>query len=125
MKKYYIQPTKREKYLTCNKKEETLPGLATPCVGTYKICYRRKEVGRIKLTGSRGRRRQQLLDDVKEKRGCCKLKEEALDRTMWRTCIGRGYRPVIPMFISIDMHQMRLFHFRFREKEKKWLNHKS
>jgi hypothetical protein len=37
--------------------------------------------GRIEVTGSRGRRRKQLLDDLKEKRGYCKLKEEALDRT--------------------------------------------
>jgi hypothetical protein len=35
--------------------------------------------GRIKMTGRRGRRRKQLLDDLKEKRRYCKLKEEALD----------------------------------------------
>jgi hypothetical protein len=33
-------------------------------------------------TGRRGRRRKQLLDDLKEKRGYWKLKEEALDRTL-------------------------------------------
>jgi hypothetical protein len=37
------------------------------------------------------RRRKQLLDDFKEKRGCRKWKEEALDRTPWRTRSGRGY----------------------------------
>jgi hypothetical protein len=37
------------------------------------------------MTGRRGRRRKQLLDDLKEKRRYCKLKEEALDRTLWRT----------------------------------------
>jgi hypothetical protein len=47
--------------------------------------------GRIKVTRRRGRRRKQLLDDLKEKRGYCKLKEEALDRTMWGTRYGRGY----------------------------------
>jgi hypothetical protein len=26
---------------------------------------------------------KQLLDDFKNKRGYCKLKEEALDRTLW------------------------------------------
>jgi hypothetical protein len=36
--------------------------------------------GRIKVTERRGRRRKQLLDDLKEKRGYCKLKEEAVDR---------------------------------------------
>jgi hypothetical protein len=30
------------------------------------------------------------LIDVKEKRGYCKLKEEALDRPVWRTGFERG-----------------------------------
>ena len=38
----------------------------------------------------RGRRRKQLLGGLKETRGCWKLREEALDRTLWRTGIGRG-----------------------------------
>jgi hypothetical protein len=33
-------------------------------------------------TGRQGRRRKQLLDDLKEKRRYWKLKEEALDRTL-------------------------------------------
>jgi hypothetical protein len=41
--------------------------------------------GGIEETGRRGRRRKQLLDDLKEKRGDCRLKEEALDRILWRT----------------------------------------
>jgi hypothetical protein len=51
--------------------------------------------GRIEITGRRGRRRKQLLDDLEEKRRYCKLKEEALDRTLWRTRFGRGYGPVV------------------------------
>jgi hypothetical protein len=47
------------------------------------------------MTGRRGRRRKQLLDDLKEKRIHWKLKEEALDRTLWRTRFGRGYGPVV------------------------------
>jgi hypothetical protein len=50
---------------------------------------------RIKMTVRRGRRRKQLLDDLKEKRIYCKLKEEALYRTLWRTRFGRGYGPVV------------------------------
>jgi hypothetical protein len=46
-------------------------------------------------TGRRGRRRKQRLDDLKEKRRYWKLKEEALDRTLWRTRFGRGYGPVV------------------------------
>jgi hypothetical protein len=51
--------------------------------------------GRIEMTGRRGRRLKQLLDNLKEKRRYWKLKEEALDRTLWRTHFGRGYGPVI------------------------------
>jgi hypothetical protein len=47
--------------------------------------------GRIEVTGGPGRRRKQLLDGLTEKRGYCKLKEEALDRTLWRTRCGRSY----------------------------------
>ena len=42
------------------------------------------------MTVRRGRRRKQLLDDLKETREHCKLKEEAVDRTVWRTGFGRG-----------------------------------
>jgi hypothetical protein len=51
--------------------------------------------GRIEMTGRRGRRRKQLLDDLKEKKRYCKLKEKALDHTMWRTGFGRSYGPVV------------------------------
>jgi len=51
--------------------------------------------GRLEVTGRRGRRDRQLLDDFKKMRGYYKLKEEALDRTLWRTGFGRGYGPVL------------------------------
>jgi hypothetical protein len=51
--------------------------------------------GRIEMTGRWGRRRKQLLDDLKEKRQYWKLKEEALDRTLLRTRFGRDYGPVV------------------------------
>ena len=47
------------------------------------------------MTGRRGSRRKQLLDDLKQKRIYCKLKEEALNRTLWRTCLGEGYGPLV------------------------------
>jgi len=50
---------------------------------------------RIEVTGRRGRRRKQPLDDRKEKIGYCKLKEEAVDRTVWRTRFGSGCEPVV------------------------------
>jgi hypothetical protein len=46
--------------------------------------------GEIEVTGRRGIIHMQLLDDLKGKRGYCKLKEEALDLTLWRTGFGRG-----------------------------------
>ena len=50
--------------------------------------------GQIEVKRRRGRRRKKLLDDLKERRGYCQLKEEALDRNMWRNRFGRGYGPV-------------------------------
>jgi len=47
------------------------------------------------VTGRRGRRRRKLPDDLKERRGYSHLKEEALDRTMWRARFGRGLGPVV------------------------------
>jgi hypothetical protein len=47
--------------------------------------------GRIEMTGRRRKRRKQLPNDLKEKRRYWKLKEEALDRTAWRTRFARGY----------------------------------
>jgi len=36
-----------------------------------------------------------LLDDLKERRGYSHLKEEALDRTMWRARFGGGFGLVV------------------------------
>jgi hypothetical protein len=47
------------------------------------------------VTGKRGRRDKQLLDDLKEKRGYWKLKEESLDRALRKTRSGRGYEPAV------------------------------
>jgi len=46
---------------------------------------------RIYVRGRRDRRVKQLLDDLKEKRGYQKLKDEALARTLWRTRFGRAH----------------------------------
>jgi hypothetical protein len=51
--------------------------------------------GGIEVTGRQGRRRRKLLDDLKERRGYSHLKEEALDRTMWRARFGRVFGPVV------------------------------
>jgi hypothetical protein len=51
--------------------------------------------GGIEVTGRRGRRCRKLLDDLKKRRGNSHLKEEALDRSMWRAGFGRGFGPVV------------------------------
>jgi hypothetical protein len=51
--------------------------------------------GRIEVTGRRGSRREQLLDDLKKTRGYWKLKEEALDLNLWGTRFRRSYGPVV------------------------------
>ena len=38
---------------------------------------------------------KKLLDDLKDRRGYSHLKEEALDRNMWRDRSGRGFEPVV------------------------------
>ena len=56
--------------------------------------------GGIEVTGRRGRKRRKLLDDLKGRRGYSQLKEEALDRTMWRARFGRGFGPVVRQTIK-------------------------
>ena len=59
--------------------------------------------GEIEVTGRRGRRRRKLLDDLKERRGYSHLKEEALDRTMWRARFGRQTTKWISEFCSLTV----------------------
>jgi hypothetical protein len=49
----------------------------------------------MEVTRRRGRRGRNLLDDLKDRRGYSDLKEEALDRTMWRNNFGGGFGPVV------------------------------
>jgi hypothetical protein len=51
--------------------------------------------GGIAVTGRRGRRRRNLQDDLKKRKGYSHLKEEALDRTIWTARFGRGFGPVV------------------------------
>jgi hypothetical protein len=48
-----------------------------------------KEEKKIKATGRYRRNYYKLLYELKETRGWCKLKEEPLDGTVWRTGFGR------------------------------------
>jgi hypothetical protein len=51
--------------------------------------------GEMAVKRRRGRRRKKLLADLKDRRGYSHLKEEALDRSMWRSRFGRGFGPVV------------------------------
>jgi hypothetical protein len=51
--------------------------------------------GEMEVTRRRGRRRKKLLDDLQDRRGYSHLKEEALDRSMWRNRFRRGFGPVV------------------------------
>jgi len=50
-----------------------------------------KIMGEMEVT----RRHKKLLNDLKDRRGYSHLKEEALDRTMWRNRFGGGFGPVV------------------------------
>jgi hypothetical protein len=51
--------------------------------------------GGIEVIGIRGGRRRKLLDDLKERRVYSHLKEETLDRTMWRARFGKSFGLVV------------------------------
>ena len=72
-------------------------GLVTFCAETafYNGLLKESYKGGIEVTGRQERRRRKLLDDLKKRRGYSHLKEEALDRTMWRARFGRGFGPVV------------------------------
>jgi len=53
-------------------------------------CVKLKVVAR-----RRRKRRKKLLDDLKDRRGYSHLKEESLDRTMWRNRFEGGFGPVV------------------------------
>jgi len=65
----------------------------------YKFLLKQVIKGKIKgemeVARRRRRRRKKLLDDLKDRRGYCHLKEGALDRTVWRHRFGGGFGPVV------------------------------
>ena len=64
------------------------PLVSSPSVSSRTVC-------RWRAARRRGIRRKKLLDDLKDRRGYSHLKEEALDRTMWRYRFGGGIGPVV------------------------------
>jgi len=67
--------------------------LRTNCI--LQLVIEVKIQGGIEVTRRQGRRRRKLLDDLKERKEYSHLKEEALDGTMWRARLGRGFGPLV------------------------------
>jgi hypothetical protein len=55
----------------------------------------RKITGEMEVTRRWGRGCKKLPDVLKDRRGYSHLKEEALDRTVWKNRFGRGFGPVV------------------------------
>ena len=95
MKKYYLEVKEQRNILhEIRKRKANWIGhiLRRNCLPQRVIEGKIK--GGIEVTGRRGRKRWKLLDYFKERRVYCHLKEEALDRTMWRARFGKGCGPV-------------------------------
>ena len=80
---------------------------------------RGKIKGGIGVTGRRRRRRRTLLDDLKERREYSQVKEEALDRTMWRAlwkklwiCRKTDYSMII-WYVPVHTHACTYFNSSF------------
>jgi hypothetical protein len=96
MKKYYLRVKDQRNILheICQRKAKWIGHiLRRNCLLQQVIEGKIK--GWIEVTLRRGRRRRKLLDDLKERRGYSHMREEALDRTMWRARFGRGFGPVV------------------------------
>ena len=95
MKIYCLEPTSRGISTEIRKRKANWIGhiLRRNCL--LQRVTEGKIQGGIEVTGRQGRRRGKLLDDLKERRGYSHLKEEALDRSMWRAGFERGFGPVV------------------------------
>jgi len=81
MKKYYVESRRKGISYKQYKKDKSI---GHNCF--LKHIFSKKDIWK----DTRGRRCKQPLDDPKKKRGYWKLKEEALERTLWRTRFGKG-----------------------------------
>ena len=96
MKKCYLESMKQRKILhEIRKRKANWIGhiLRRNCF--LKQVMEGKIKGEMEVTRRRGRRRKKLLDDLRDRKGYSDLKEEALDRTMWRNRFGGGFGPVV------------------------------
>jgi hypothetical protein len=95
MKKYYLVKEQRNILHEISKQKANWIGHIL-----RRNCFLRQFIegkikGGIEVIGRRGRRRRKLVDDLKEMIGYLHMKEDVLDRTMWRVRFGRGFEPVV------------------------------
>ena len=96
MKKCYLRVSEQMNILhEIRKRKSILIGhiLRRNCL--LKQFIERKIKGEMEVTRRRGRRRKKLLDDLKDRKGFSHLKEDVLDRTMWRNRFEGGFGPVV------------------------------
>jgi hypothetical protein len=79
------------------------------------------KIGGITVTGKQERRRKQLLDNFEETRGYCKLKEEALIRTLCRTRFERGYRLLARQTTKLLNKSLSYYKFMYSVSGEKYL----
>jgi hypothetical protein len=84
----YSAKEERNNLHTINRRKDNWIGyiLCRNCLLKHDI--EEKIQGRIEVTGRRGKRHKPLLDELKQKQGYRKLKEEALDCILWRNGYG-------------------------------------
>ena len=88
---------------------ECLAPLTVNIIGFFYVVvsYWRKNKGTDRSDKKTRRRRKKLLDVLKDRRGYCELKEEAVDRTVWRNRFAKGFGPVVWQIADDDESQCR------------------
>ena len=76
--------------------------------------------GNTEGTGRRRQRCKQLLNKLKTKRSCWNMKEESLDRTLWRTRFGRGYGPVKRQSAKLIRYSICREYALIRNNKRQW-----
>jgi hypothetical protein len=98
-------------YAKCAKCDQSNHILRRNCLLRHVI--EEKIQGGIEVTGKRRRRRRKLLDDLMEGRGYSHLKQEALDRTMWRARCGRGFGTAVRQTAKLMNEKKNMYLWRY------------
>jgi hypothetical protein len=86
---------KKERSITHTMKRGNAVAHILPRNCILKYIIQGKIERRMEVKGRGRRKRKQLPDNLKENIGYWKLKDGALDGSVWRNGFGRGYGPVV------------------------------